>query len=568
LRLKVAVPIALILIFILLYFAFKSVKEALIIYSAIPFAAVGGILFLWLRDLPFSISAGVGFIALFGIAVLNGIVLIEEFKELKHKGMKTDNELIIFGAKSRLRAVLLTALAAALGFLPMAISHGAGAEVQRPLATVVIGGLITSTLLTLLVLPVLYAIFDSKKDRKRFHLKSKKEVIISVLLLLFSVGINAQDKGLSLEELKQLTYKNNADLKALNLKVDRSEILINSAYNFNKTDVFYNYENDKIDSNIGVLNTFGIKQDFEFPTIYNAQKKFQKSKVAIENSALKIQRKRIEKALFSAYYRYQFIKEKALVYKYLDSLYAKFAHNAKRRFELGETNYLEKITSKSKQMQIQMSYQQVQEDVKSALIQIQKIVQSNDSFTIAIEPLHKLELHNSSVKENDGLLYYQAQSKSLSLKTKLEKKRLLPGFNLEYSYGENTFLNGNISTFQVGLKIPLLNRAQKSKIKASKITEAILEQETINYESQLEAKYNQLLTKLKAYENMMNYYDSEGQSVSKAILKTANLSFKHGEIDFFQYIQSIEHAYNITLSYLENVNNYNQTIIQLNHLTL
>ncbi|PCI08677.1 MAG: CusA/CzcA family heavy metal efflux RND transporter [Flavobacteriaceae bacterium] len=153
-RLLVAVPIALILIFVLLYFAFNSTKEALIIYTAIPFAAVGGIFFLWLRDLPFSISAGVGFIALFGIAVLNGIVLIEEFKELKNSGMKADDELIIFGSKSRLRAVLLTAMAAALGFLPMAISNGAGAEVQRPLATVVIGGLITSTLLTLMVLPV------------------------------------------------------------------------------------------------------------------------------------------------------------------------------------------------------------------------------------------------------------------------------------------------------------------------------------------------------------------------------------------------------------------------------
>ena len=133
-RLKVAVPIALVLIFILLYFAFSSVKEALIIYTAIPLSAVGGVLLLWIRDLPFSISAGVGFIALFGIAVLNGIVLIEHFKELK---MEDDNdnkdELIIKGAKSRLRAVLLTASAAALGFLPMAVSTNAGAEVQRPL---------------------------------------------------------------------------------------------------------------------------------------------------------------------------------------------------------------------------------------------------------------------------------------------------------------------------------------------------------------------------------------------------------------------------------------------------
>ena len=165
-RLKIAVPIALVLIFFLLFFAFKSVKEALMIYSAIPLAAVGGVFLLWIRDMPFSISAGVGFIALFGIAVLNGIVLIEHFKELKHQGMHDIEARIIKGSKDRLRAVILTAAAAALGFLPMAISTNVGAEVQRPLATVVIGGLVTATLLTMIVLPVLYSIFDSKVELK------------------------------------------------------------------------------------------------------------------------------------------------------------------------------------------------------------------------------------------------------------------------------------------------------------------------------------------------------------------------------------------------------------------
>lgn len=165
-RLTIAVPIALMLIFVLLFFAFKSVKEALMIYSAIPLAAVGGVLFLWLRDMPFSISAGVGFIALFGIAVLNGIVLIEHFKTLQEEGFNNIYDLIRQGTKDRLRAVILTASAAALGFLPMAVSTSAGAEVQRPLATVVIGGLITATLLTLVVLPVLYAYLNSDKKIK------------------------------------------------------------------------------------------------------------------------------------------------------------------------------------------------------------------------------------------------------------------------------------------------------------------------------------------------------------------------------------------------------------------
>ncbi|HEY9176436.1 MAG TPA: CusA/CzcA family heavy metal efflux RND transporter, partial [Flavipsychrobacter sp.] len=144
-RLSIVVPLALGLIFLMLYFAFGSVKHGLIIYSAIPLSAIGGIFALALRGLPFSISAGVGFIALFGVAVLNGIVLIAEFRKRKAEGMTDLKDIVIQGTKERLRPVLMTASVASLGFLPMALSHGAGAEVQRPLATVVIGGLITAT---------------------------------------------------------------------------------------------------------------------------------------------------------------------------------------------------------------------------------------------------------------------------------------------------------------------------------------------------------------------------------------------------------------------------------------
>lgn len=164
-RLSIAVPVALGLIFILLYFTFQSMKESLLIFTAIPLSAVGGVFALLLRGMPFSISAGVGFIALFGVAVLNGIVLIAYFNQLAKEGVRDVYERIMLGAQVRLRPVLMTAAVASLGFLPMALSHGAGAEVQRPLATVVIGGLVTSTLLTLVALPVLYALFFKSKKK-------------------------------------------------------------------------------------------------------------------------------------------------------------------------------------------------------------------------------------------------------------------------------------------------------------------------------------------------------------------------------------------------------------------
>jgi len=158
-RLLIVVPIALFLIFVLLYTTFGSIKQALLIYTGIPFAVVGGVFALLIRGMPFSISAGVGFIALFGVAVLNGVVMVSFINHLREEG-RTVFDAVNEGAMTRLRPVLMTALVASLGFIPMALATSAGAEVQRPLATVVIGGLITSTLLTLLILPTLYAWFE------------------------------------------------------------------------------------------------------------------------------------------------------------------------------------------------------------------------------------------------------------------------------------------------------------------------------------------------------------------------------------------------------------------------
>ena len=164
-RLMIVVPVALLLIVGLLFMAFGSGRAALLIFSGVPLALTGGVAALWIRDIPLSISAGVGFIALSGVAVLNGVVMVSFIKSLRDEGMELDKA-IIEGALTRLRPILMTALVASLGFVPMALNTGAGAEVQRPLATVVIGGIISSTALTLLVLPALYRLFHKEKVKK------------------------------------------------------------------------------------------------------------------------------------------------------------------------------------------------------------------------------------------------------------------------------------------------------------------------------------------------------------------------------------------------------------------
>ena len=187
-RLSIAVPVALFLIFLLLFATFDSLKYALLIFSSIPLAAIGGVLALWIRAMPFSISAGVGFIALFGVAVLNGIVLIGYFNELEKEGERNLNDRILHGLRVRFRPVIMTAAVASLGFLPMALSTSAGAEVQKPLATVVIGGLLTATLLTLVVLPVLYSFVAGRAKRGTVNPSRAMPTTTLVLWLFMSLG--------------------------------------------------------------------------------------------------------------------------------------------------------------------------------------------------------------------------------------------------------------------------------------------------------------------------------------------------------------------------------------------
>ena len=560
-RLMIAVPIALVLIFILLHFAFGSIKEALMVYSAIPLSAVGGILFLWLRDFPFSISAGVGFIALFGIAVLNGIVLIEHFKELKEEGIIDIEERIKRGTSERLRPVLLTAAAAALGFLPMAISTNAGAEVQRPLATVVIGGLITATILTLVVLPVLYAWFEEKKE-----IKMNKTILVTIIGFFSIVNVNAQSK-LTLEETLALALKNNSGLKASNLKVDESNALVGSAFSFDKTSIYYSYDENNLALNNLPLKVFGIAQDFKFPTVYFTDKKLNEVKSSLEETNYDIQFQQVHKAVYTNYYKLSYAKNKAETYRFLDSLYQDFSSKSERRFELGETNYLEMITAKSKQKQLELLYKQALQEVIFSKEQLKSVVQI-DTLETVDEPLYKIPLQTISTKDNLGMQYFENAKNYQNILYKKEKQSLLPDISLEYFQGTNNQLNNTLIGYQFGLKIPFLFSGNASKIKASKIARTMVSEQQQDYKVKIESQYNSLLATLKQYEEAVNYYETQGKNLKNEILKTVTRTFKEGEIDFFQYIQSLETAKDIELSYLNNLNAYNQTVIQINHLIL
>jgi len=563
-RLMIAVPIALFLIFVLLYFAFGTIKEALMVYSAIPLSAVGGVLFLWIRDLPFSISAGVGFIALFGIAVLNGIVLIEHFKELKHSGMEDIDELILKGTTDRLRPVLLTAAAAALGFLPMAISSSAGAEVQRPLATVVIGGLFTATLLTMVVLPILYKVFGNDKPKK-VKLKMPSNSTLTVLILLFSVTAFAQNKNPELDSLVAKAIHSNKGIKAGQLQVDKMKSNINTAYKFEKTNIYYSYDQNNLTNTDKPLPVWGIQQRFSFPTVYGAQKKVNKAEYEKEMAYFEIQKNRLTLEVSKAYHQIVFLQNQEKLYHYLDSLYQNFSKASERRFQLGETNYLEKITAQSKYRKISTTLSQIANEKKANYELLQSLLQTDQTIAITDDVVAPILITESNAAQNVYNNYFQRITDINTSNIHLQKQNWFPDLHVNYFQGKVPGLSP-LHGIQLGVSVPILFTEQKAKIKVAELESQSWEQQKENEQFRIQKFITQKQSELAKYQQAMDYYNQYGKKLSDEILRVGTMSYKNGEIDFFQYILSLENATDIQVEYLANVLQYNKTQLDLQYL--
>ncbi|SFG60779.1 cobalt-zinc-cadmium resistance protein CzcA [Algoriphagus hitonicola] len=562
-RLLLAVPVALILIFVLLYFAFSSARDALMIYSAIPLSAIGGVLLLWMRDMPFSISAGVGFIALFGIAVLNGIVLIEHFKSMENK-FNSIQDLVISGAKERLRPVLLTASAAALGFLPMAMSGSAGAEVQRPLATVVVGGLISATLLTLVVLPVLYVIFHNKKNRIK---GSGKKIALGMIFLVFAFPGWAQSSDpISLSEALVIAKSRNLQIQSVEKSLKAAEELRKSGFDLEKTQVFYGYDKNDLAEN-GIFNRVaGIRQSFAFPSLYTANRGVFQAQAEKSQANFRLAERQLEKDVSLAYVEAAFWRESLQNLEFLDSLYGAFAQAAHRRFELGESNLLEKLTAESKQREIQLRKNESEQEYQIVLLRLKELLNWEGDLIISSEPI---DLPMPEAEAFHPLSqWYQAGKEEAQLMTKQDRRKLLPDVSLEVFRGTNPGPDAQVYPgFQAGIGIPLFFGAQKARISSGQFREEQVAFEADAFELKLERKKLELNKRLAQSQNVLDYYSEEGRDLADQLQNQAHRSFREGEIDFLQFVQLIENARNITLQYLESKLENQQNLLELTYLT-
>ncbi len=568
-RLLVAVPVALVLIFFMLYFAFSSLRDAFMIFSAIPLATVGGVVALWMRDMPFSISAGVGFIALFGIAVLNGIVLIEHFKELKENGLLDMNERIKRGTKERLRPVLLTASAAALGFLPMAVSTNAGAEVQRPLATVVIGGLVSATLLTLVVLPVLYSIFDTGGAGV---LKRKgtlnKTLLLAGIGLILQLPVHAQQpRTITLPEAIEIAFKNNAGVKSSALAVDESKTLVGTGYTINRPVVYYSKDEANLPPVGDALGVWGVQQTFSFPTVYSKQKQALKGAFRMQEKQFELDSFRLVQEVSKAYNAIVYWQNLQKLYTSLDSIYDEFARAANRKYQVGETNYLEKLTADTKRQEIALQVAQARNSLAAAYSQLYRWLQTEEVLRVAISELIQLTADSINVAEHPGVKYYERMVDVAALTNQLEKNKLLPDIHLSYFQGRNATEDNKLyQGIQVGVGIPLWFGAQRAHIQASRIQVDRALFLSTEYRKSLEGEYIRLQRERDRYQEALDFYNASGKQLADETISTSKRAFASGEINFLHYVQALDQAIQIQLNHLLNLYSYNATVIELNYL--
>lgn len=574
-RLMIAVPASLLLIFILLYFTFSSMKQAALVFTAIPMSAIGGIFALMLRGMPFSISAGIGFIALFGVAVLNGIVLIGTFNQLEKEGHTNIIARVIEGAKIRLRPVLMTATVASLGFLPMALSASAGAEVQKPLATVVIGGLLTATLLTLFVIPLLYIIFNSNI---KLHPKMNKALVVLALVIFsFSPKANAQQIVLkNFDDAIALAKANNNQLKANQLLVSANKALIKTAAELPKTEFtgqVGQYNSRSTDQSVQV------QQAIPFPTVFGAKKEQLKTDVSAAEIQQDITLMEIREQLRTSYNEIEYLQYNQVKLKELAAMYNDFVTMAKLRYKAGDTKKVDINAAETKKGDLDLLLMQNELATKNAYKRLAAIINTDSDLSIAINTAYtpiqlNVSADSASLTNNPNIAATRNEIAQLSSAQKLQNAQNLPDITLGYlnqsligtEIGSNPTVYANnrdrFTAFTLGISIPIFtanrakNKAAKYKIDAAT---AQLQQQQQNFTVTLQNAINQYELQQARY----NFFKEKSLINADEILKAAKVGYKTGDISYVEYLYALEMHTDIQLNYLKSIQDANQAAINV-----
>ena len=580
-RLLIAVPLALALIFVLLYFTFGSLVEALLIFTAVPFSAVGGIWALWLRDMPFSISAGVGFIALFGVAVLNGIVLISYLDQLAKEGDLNLRERIMHGVQARFRPVIMTAAVASLGFLPMALSTSAGAEVQRPLATVVIGGLITATLLTLVVLPVLYSLVKGRRKGGREDGGKERKPMPTYLMLLFVFvrfgvptlwlcgvpGKVQAQRVISLTEAVEEAAIGNLLIKSDQLSIQQQQALLPASFNPPKTAVDVQYGQTQarpIDYTVTAI------QSFSAPGVYRAQRKVIEGNVQSARYQLAVNRLRLANEVKRTYYRLLFDQQFLNILEQQNAIYREAARAAEVRFRTGESNRLEAVTAQSRAQYLSQRIRNARRERNVNFASLRLLLQTTDSLQIDTlmalrRPLGPEVAAVVAVESNPLLNALRQQIENSRRQTTLEQRNRLPEWRLG-ALNQSIERNLGFNALHLGVSFPLFTKAQTARVQAARIEEQIQETQLSYTLRQLATELEVARTRQQSLTATLEYYANAALPQATLIRQTALSAYTSGEIGYVEFFAAIQQAYLLQEEYLQSVLEFDLNLIQVEEI--
>ena len=556
-RLSIAVPVSLALIFVLLFLTFGSVAQAALIFTAIPLSAIGGIWALQLRDMPFSISAGIGFIALFGVAVLNGIVLIGYFNQLKEEGMTNIRERIFKGTEVRLRPVLMTAMVASLGFLPMALSTSGGAGVQRPLATVVIGGLISATFLTLVVLPILYSWLANWQERKGTINLPGKATLILLPFLFFQINSSAQTQAITLDEALTKVIDQHPRMRAAQLQIEQGQVLQNLKYAPGTTN--FNYQGDGLFRRNGQqVNQIGIQQNFPNPASTKARNLLQEeiqSQSALQGqwsaNELKLQ-------VRHQYSELQQRKELRSLYQELIVLYEEYYQVAQNRARLGAANKMEPLTLRASLNEYQLLLRQVNLEINSLEKSLQSLIREEDAVTTAdsliLEPILLA----------DGTNVLQVQLADQSIQLEMAKKSIIaskrkPDFSIGYA-AQNYFEEGWLSGIQAGIQVPLFNKQNRKRVEAQDRQVAVAQANAEATSLQVQQELRSLYTTISLYAEGAVFYQNQLAVLNPEMERISNLNYQAGEISYLELLNTLQLIAQNNISYWQQVLAHNKAL--------
>lgn len=562
--LLVVIPVALMLILLILFFAFKNITYTLMVFSTVPLSLIGGILALWLRGLPFSISAGVGFIALFGVAVLNGILMINHFNDLRKQSKypMTTNRIITKGTPHLLRPVFLTGLVASLGFVPMAIATSAGSEVQRPLATVVIGGLIISTILTLLIIPVFYRMVNIAATWKRPGRKFKFPLhlfVVTGLLFIVSTTVSAQ-QSVTLDQAIEMAKQNHPRLKMATsaiqqARASRGEIVEATPTTFNYSWGQLNGTTKK-DKEIAFEQSLGsLLTPFYKNALVNRQ-------ITTGNYYRQMVEKEVIAEVRRAWAYYQYTHNLCAMYEDHDKLAAELERISELRHQQGEINLLEKKMMSTLAADLHNRLFQAQEEQKVALSRFQWSCYSDTPVQPSDSTLSLFYTDTAlSTLSGAHIGYFNSQADETKAMLNVERSRFFPELSIGYTRQDILPLK-NLNAWMLGVSFPLYFVPQKSKIKQAKIAASSAQIVAEANIRELNNKVTELKAALRRYNESLRFYTSSALKEADELTKAATLQLEQSETNVTEFIQSITTARDIRRGYIETVYQYNVAALE------